>query len=126
MSPLRPEVQEWLLSAHSDLAYAQLEPPERGRYEQGAFHAQQAVEKALKGYLVHLDVDPPHTHNIQVLLDSVPERELPSEDLVAATALTRYAVFLRYPPFIDIVTREHWCEAVRLARLAFDWVSQRL
>jgi HEPN domain-containing protein len=126
MWPLRPEVQEWLLSARSDLAYAQLEPPEHGRYEQGAFHAQQAAEKALKAYLVHFDIDPPHTHSIQTLMDAISQREAPSENLLAATALTAYAVFLRYPPFVETVTREHWREAVRLARLVVEWVKQRL
>jgi HEPN domain-containing protein len=84
------------------------------------------VEKALKGYLVHLDIEPSHTHSIQILLDAVSTREAPSDDLVAATALTRYAVFLRYPPFIEVVTREQWSEAVQLARGVLEWVRQRL
>ena len=36
--------------------------------------------------LVHFDIDPPHTHSIQILLDAVSERESTAGDLVAATA----------------------------------------
>jgi HEPN domain-containing protein len=126
MCPPSPEVQEWLASARYDLAYAELDPPEPARYEQGAFHAQQATEKALKALLIARGVDPPHTHSLQLLLDLVGEM-LPLPDaLVAVAALTRYAVFLRYPPFTQPVTESQWREAVSLARLALDWVSQHV
>lgn len=42
--PLSPDeetlVGQWLMSARSDLAYAELEPPRGGMYEQACFHAQ--------------------------------------------------------------------------------------
>jgi HEPN domain-containing protein len=35
--------------------------------------AQQAAEKALKAALIVLDIDPPRTHNLQLLADLLPE-----------------------------------------------------
>ena len=60
------------------------------------FHAQQATEKALKAWLVLLDVDYPLTHSLLVLLDLVRKTGAECTHYGALTRLTPYAVELRY------------------------------
>jgi HEPN domain-containing protein len=71
--PDAPEpVRQWIKKAEGDLRSAQLllaaDPPEPDAV---AFHAQQAVEKYLKAYLVHLGIDPPRTHDLITLFDLI-------------------------------------------------------
>ena len=60
--------ERWWQLAADDLRVAELVLRE-GIYHQACFHAQQCVEKALKGVLVQSsDVAPPRTHSIADLL----------------------------------------------------------
>ena len=64
--PPKEHAQAWLSYAHDDLAMAEdlLESPNVVR--RGiCFHAQQAVEKALKTFFVAAGKKPPHTHNLE-------------------------------------------------------------
>ena len=64
--------ERWWQLAADDLRVAELVLRE-GIYHQACFHAQQCVEKALKGVLVHSnDVAPPRTYSIPDLLTRVP------------------------------------------------------
>jgi len=80
------------------------------------FHAQQAVEKALKAWLAHLGVDFPKIHNLKGLIGllSAQGRTLPPE-LADVTKLTPYAIGLRYTelPPSDPLDRT---EALRLVQ----------
>jgi HEPN domain-containing protein len=67
-------------------------------WEAVAFHAQQAVEKALKGILVSRRADLPHTHDLGYLLDCCRAAGLQMTHLQEeCDRLTPYAVGLRYP-----------------------------
>jgi HEPN domain-containing protein len=89
----------WLRKSLNDLRYGQIDlsaaPPAA---EDAVFHAQQAVEKALKAFLVWHDVPFPKTHDLgrlgkeAVSLD--PSLELLIELVVD---LTQYAWVFRYP-----------------------------
>jgi HEPN domain-containing protein len=61
------------------------------------FHAQQAVEKLLKAWLVHLNVPYPHIDNLRAIIALLREsgRHLPA-DLSDLDALTPYATIHRY------------------------------
>ena len=61
----------WLIFAREDLAVAKIVLDE-GIYNQACFHAQQCVEKALKGVLVRRGTRPPRTHSITDLLSLLP------------------------------------------------------
>ena len=57
--------QEWMLHADSDLALAKIaSKSEDILNEQICFHAQQAVEKAIKAVLLFYKIDFPLTHDI--------------------------------------------------------------
>jgi len=54
------------------------------------FHAQQAIEKALKAWLAWLDVEYPRTHDLSLLLSLLRERgadTAPFEDLIGVLGL---------------------------------------
>ena len=55
----RPEA--WLKQARNDLALARL-AKDNGFMAQASDHASQAAEKALKGALLELGIEPPHTY----------------------------------------------------------------
>src|SRR5712692_2125128 len=83
-------VREWLSKANADLlASRHLLKEESKLAFVSAFHAQQAVEKALKALLVWHQIEFPKTHDIRQLLDLLtsPEPEL-SKELDEASSLT--------------------------------------
>lgn len=93
-------VGDWIESARVDLAWAEMgaRSDELGIAPIG-FHAQQAVEKLLKGLLAAYDVVPEEKHEIGPLVAQVRLLERSTADsLPAVTELTRYAVQYRYPP----------------------------
>jgi HEPN domain-containing protein len=61
------------------------------------FHAQQAVEKAIKAVLANRSVEYPMTHNLSVLLDQLADLSLPlPPDAGDIPALTPFGAVLRY------------------------------
>lgn len=100
-------VRRWTKKAEGDLRAARLllaaDPPEPDAV---AFHAQQAVEKYLKAYLVHLGVDPPRTHDLITLFDLIAPHDDRLEPLrESARPLSPLAVQVRYP-FADATVEE--------------------
>jgi HEPN domain-containing protein len=66
------------------------------------FHAQQAVEKALKALLSLVDVDYPRIHDLEELLALLEShRETVPERFYALIDLTDFAVQFRYASFED-------------------------
>lgn len=85
------------------------------------FHAQQAVEKALKAVLAARQVDYPFTHDLQLLVALCEHTGAPMPADLAddVPRLSPYAARLRYGGVdADIVDRR---AAVRWARLAVEW-----
>ena len=67
------------------------------------FHAQQAVEKALKAWLSLVDVDYPRIHDLEELLALLERhRETVPERFYALIDLTDFAVQFRYASFEDL------------------------
>ena len=83
MADVPESVRQWIKKAEGDLRSARLllaaDPPNRTpspflylwSVAFGSCHAQQAVEKYLKAYLVHLGIDPPRTHDLITLFDLI-------------------------------------------------------
>lgn len=65
------------------------------------FHAQQAVEKALKAWLAYLGVPFPKTHDIQRLIDLLRENGIPTEGMESFVDLNAFAVQYRYETLYD-------------------------
>ena len=87
------------------------------------FHAQQAVEKAIKAVLASRSIDFPFTHDLEGLLELCENSavEVPPRLRQDAGLLTPYAVRHRYgeepPRLIDRPTAEE------LATLAVNWAA---
>ncbi|MGA3211208.1 MAG: HEPN domain-containing protein [Terriglobales bacterium] len=97
MSDEVAHVRGWFLKAESDFATAKHMLNTGGPYDTACFHAQQAVEKYLKGFLA-LNAQPfPFTHNLEKLQQlgesAVPAWPLKGLDLAE---LTVFAVQTRY------------------------------
>jgi len=99
MSPDEGEILRWLEKAHHDRRVTELalahKPPIT---DVAAFHAQQAVEKLLKAYLVYRREPFEKIHDLEELIN----RCLPHDPAFAGlrervSALTPYAVRFRYP-----------------------------
>ena len=116
----------WLRYARGDLALAQVPLPENSFYEMLCFHAQQAVEKAVKAVLIVNNISYPKTHNIRTLLDLLPKEIVLPADVDAAASLTDYAVSGRYPDEVDEVNEEEYQEAVRFAEAVVQWAESIL
>ena len=96
--------------------------PDRGL----GFHAQQAVEKAIKGVLDWHSVKYPYTHDIEGLLDLVSDSRLPlPPDAQDLPRLTPYAGTLRYDPRMPLPSSarldRNW--AIAIVRRTIQWAE---
>jgi HEPN domain-containing protein len=128
MPPKEELVHGWLVRARNDLITGQRaltgDPPIP---ETAAFHAQQAVEKALKAVLVLNEVDPPRTHAIEMLMARCGSIDPRLDRLAASCAwLTDFAVGGRYPDSDCQPTPDQAREALSLADQVFTIILEVL
>lgn len=116
--------QQWLKKANLDLQAAKLLcAGELDDYFVSGFHAQQAVEKYIKAFLVRHQIEFPKTHDIGRLRQLVARRDAPlAERLERADILTPYGVDMRYPEEFEVVSQKHAEQAVALA----EWVKAEI
>ena len=96
---MKPLAEEWLSKADEDLLVAErelcAEPPALSAV---CFHAQQAVEKAMKAMLVDSSVSFPRTHDLKFLIDLIKTQTAAFNDLEGRlVALSVSAIEVRYP-----------------------------
>jgi len=126
-----PELQlarEWLDRARSDLRAAEVlladQPP---LCEDAGFHSQQAVEKALKAFLVYRQVEFAWTHQIGLLLELCAQQDdVFTRFVSSAVPLTAYAVRFRYPFSGSPPSLEQARAALDTARQVYAFVLGRL
>lgn len=128
MPPKLQLVHAWLVRANNDLVTAERalagEPPVR---DTPCFHAQQAVEKALKALLILREIDPPKTHLIGMLLDKcgiIDERLTNMSDQLEW--LTAFAVEARYPDVEDEPTVDQARNALSIAQRAVEIIVENV
>lgn len=123
----KPDLPGDLLSlAREDRAAAEaLDREERVSDAPVGFHAQQAVEKALKAAIAKRNEEFPFTHDIGLLMQLCQDAGLTlPADLTEADRLTPYAAAIRYglgDPGVVPTT-----DALRWAALAIEWVESEL
>jgi HEPN domain-containing protein len=126
MPPERGSPQDWLIHAESDLQVAVTGKSPKVLYETLCFHAQQAVEKALKAVLIANKIPSTKTHNIGTLIGMLPAHVELSEELKEAAELTTYAVMARYPGDLEPVTEDEYLEAIGLAKKVLNWAKHQV
>jgi len=113
---MNPLVSEWIAKAEGDYATAlrELRARRNPNYDAACFHAQQCIEKYLKGILQARDIPFGKTHDLCLLLDACLE-EYPQWDSFRGDliVLTQYAVAFRYPG--ESATREDAKHAIAAA-----------
>lgn len=101
------EFATMLRSAQADLRAVEHMPDAFAFDEQVfGFHAQQACEKALKAWLLHLGCKPPFVHDLRTLMQLLEDRGVVLDEALDIAELTQYAVQWRYgevPP--DLLNR---------------------
>jgi HEPN domain-containing protein len=114
--------ERWWELAGDDLRVAELVLRE-GIYHQACFHAQQCVEKALKGVLLHFeDAAPPRTHSVADLLNRVPPQWFTDLREPLAEIMDQFYIPTRYPDALPgafpegLPGKDDAEEAVSLAR----------
>ena len=117
-------VQQWLKKADLDLQAARLLcAGELDDYFVSEFHAQQAVEKYIKAFLVRHQIEFPKTHDIGRLRHLVARRDaILAERLERADVLTPYGVDMRYPEEFEVVSQKRVEQAVALT----EWVKAEI
>ena len=118
------EVNEWLQKAERDLLSAQIllghRPPV---LDTACFHCQQAVEKALKAYLIWRGVSFERVHSLTYLLDLCQVQEPQFAALMdKAETLAPYAIEIRYPGAAIDVSQEEAQEALAITEAVWNFV----
>lgn len=125
---LLAETRSWFLKGSRDLEAGAFELTAPLPFtEDAVFHAQQAAEKALKGFLVWHGVPFRKTHSLEELgaqCEAV-DGELKSV-IDKAVPLTRYAWEFRYPGELEVPALEEAEAALAVAREVCDAVLARL
>lgn len=124
---MREETTEWLASATEDLAAAQV-LFDAAQYHAMALHAQQAVEKALKGLLVERTGElPARTHDLRRIGVEV---GVPPDMLARLVELYAYYLAGRYPGTAhgdaQVRAMQEATAALATAREALAWAQERL
>jgi HEPN domain-containing protein len=102
-------VKEWFEFAVNDLRAARhiFENMRPKPLEISCYHCQQAVEKALKGFLLHEGIEPPKIHDLRKLCLLCAERNPAFAALQdVCRDLTSYAVAARYPSNPEITEED--------------------
>ena len=119
--------ERWLAFSQEDLRVAEILFDEE-IYNQVCFHAQQCVEKSLKGLLVYQNRQPPRTHNITDLLSLLPA-EMFADLRNELGQMSYYYIPTRYPDALPgtlpegLPGRDQAVEALRLAQTVLQQVT---
>ncbi|HTV53826.1 MAG TPA: HEPN domain-containing protein [Terriglobia bacterium] len=117
------DVRAWLKKAALDLytAHHLISAGELNLRADAVFHAQQAAEKALKGFLAWHDVPFRKTHNIAELGRACAALDGSLEATIdRAVVLTEYAWKFRYPGEPTEPSRDEAEQAITIAHGLFD------
>jgi HEPN domain-containing protein len=127
--PVRSEdTRGWLIKAEKDLKSAKhgfsASPP---LLEDVVFHCQQAVEKALKGFLTWHDVPFRKTHSLEEIGQQCIDLDPTIKDLIdQAVPLTEYAWKFRYPAEIEEPTLEEADSALAISQKVYSEVLAKI
>lgn len=113
---------DWLERAESDLSSALILKNNDGDNCNAAFHCQQCIEKALKGYILYRTGRHTDGHNLTFLCRSACRIDSKFDEwLDESASLNRYYIETRYPTDIGFDITDS--ELERVYKMAFDMYS---
>ena len=109
-------IQNWLFRAKEDIAVIHSLTGIGLEFYTSTicFHAQQAVEKFLKAFLIYHDIDFPKTHDLDFLLSNCQHIDKASFD-IDLKSLSDFGVSVRYPDDFYIPEVKETEEYVKIA-----------
>lgn len=113
------QVGQWIEKAEHDLRNAEHTLTIRDEecpFDTVCFHAQQCVEKYLKGWLISRRLDVPRSHDLVVLLNLTLAAGFRGVSTQDVQPLNRYTIEARYPGDWDPIGRPETEQAVATAR----------
>ncbi len=116
---------ELLRIAEADLESGQILAKHGARQENAVYHAQQAVEKALKAVLCWKEIPVPLVHDAGILVAKLPQ-ELTPPGGYDLSDLTPYATVKRYQEGILELTRAEFEAVFKLAADVLDWAKLQM
>ena len=110
-------IKNWLFKANEDIAVIESLVNSGTEYYTSTicFHAQQAVEKFLKGFLVYKNIDFPKTHDVDFLIIECQKVDKETFD-IDLKSLTDFGVSVRYPDDFYIPDLKETLEYREIAR----------
>jgi len=116
---------DWLKRAKSNLIRARQPKPDEVFWEDYCFDVQQAAEKALKALLIHRQIVFRFVHDIAELLTTLEQNGISLPEKIRGGAeLSDYAVEVRYPGPMELVTEDEYREALEIAENVVAWVEK--
>jgi HEPN domain-containing protein len=120
-------IHNWIFRAREDISV--IENLEKSGIEYYSsticFHAQQAVEKYLKAFLIYHDVDFPRTHDVDFLL-LMCQKEDKDNFQFDFKSLTEFGVSVRYPDDFYIPGVSETKEYIQISKDVRDLVEKLL
>lgn len=120
-------INNWIFRAREDISV--IENLEKSGIEYYTsticFHAQQAVEKYLKAFLIYHDVDFPRTHDVDFLL-LMSQKEDKDNFQFDFKSLTEFGVAVRYPDDFYIPGVSETKEYIKISKDVRDLVEKLL
>ncbi|MDR3232787.1 MAG: HEPN domain-containing protein [Planctomycetaceae bacterium] len=120
-------VEKWFEKAKSDLHCARvMSNGEQPEWYIACFHCQQAMEKALKAYLVFKDIEPPKIHNLSRLCRMCTEHDKSFAAIFEVCAnMSLYLADVRYPDNELCVGETEVKSALENAQAVFDFCRSK-
>ncbi len=126
------EPHRWMEFAREDFVLAEA-ALEKGIYNQTCFHAQQGVEKALKGFLRSRQRSVPRSHALGELLAICQDLDASFSKLQeTCLKLDQYYIPTRYPDALPgigpegLPTRQDAEDVAALLRNTLDWIESKI
>ena len=121
-------IKKWMLYAVHDLDTAKIINLHLKDYKETiCYHCQQAVEKALKAYLIYLEIDFKKSHSLEYLLNLIGLKdEFSDEWYEMASKLENYAVEIRYPDVAVFPSDEEIINAIEIAEKFHNLILEKI
>jgi HEPN domain-containing protein len=123
----RQLAEQWLGRARGNLSRAKLGKANNEIfYEDLCFDCQQAGEKSLKALMIFHGIIPSPTHSLSILIETLEGHDISVPDtLIAAVALSYYAVTTRYPGHYEPIDDREYRSALKMAEQVVGWVEEQ-